>query len=153
MYNDRLTWEVLEHHHRDPSTDWYWALGIITITFAGLCILLGNILLAIFVILGAVVGAMNIGRVPKLIRIELTPRGVMVENTLYPYLALESFWVEEHTHPAQIILQSKKHFMPYIIVPIGHMDPDDVRAYLLLHLKEVEHHESLAHKALEHFGF
>jgi hypothetical protein len=153
MFNDRLIWDTLEHHHGERSSDWYWALGIIAVAVAVLCIIFGNILLAIFILLGAFTGAINIAREPKLITVELNPKGIIVENTLYTYQSLASFWVEENTHPAEIILQSKKHLMPFIVIPIGHIDPDDVRAYLLLHLKEVEHHESLPHKVLEYFGF
>jgi hypothetical protein len=153
MYNDRLTWDTLEHHHGERSPDWYWALGIIAVSLAVLCILLGNILLAIFILLGAFTGAINIARTPKLITIELTPRGVLVDNTLYTYHSLESFWIDETVEPHQIILQSKKHFMPYIIIPVSHTHPDDIRAYLLLHLKEVEHHESILHRLFEYFGF
>jgi hypothetical protein len=81
------------------------------------------------------------------------PRGVIVEDYLYDYHTLESFWIDENHKLPQIIFQSKKHFMPHIIVPLGDIHHEDVRAFLLMHLKEVEHHESIGHMILEYFGF
>jgi hypothetical protein len=153
MYKETLSWDVLEHNHGEKSADWYWSLGIIALTIALLCILFGNILLAIFVVLAAFTMGLHAHKEPKLITIELNSRGILVDSTLYAYSALESFWIEEHDNPPNIIIQSKKHLMPYVVLPINHLSPDDVRDYLLLHLKEVEHHESLGHKALEYLGF
>jgi hypothetical protein len=38
-------------------------------------------------------------------------------------------------------------------VPLGDAPAHEVREFLLEHMKEIEHHESLAHKLLEYFGF
>jgi hypothetical protein len=152
MHNETLRWDTLEHHHIEKPSDWYWSLGIISVTIAVVCIVIGNILFAIFVLAAALAMGLVVSHKPKLIHIELSTRGIRVEDTLYTYQSLESFWVEEHRDPPNIILQSKKYLMPYIVIPIGHISPDDVREYLLLHLKEVEHHESIGHKLLEHLG-
>jgi hypothetical protein len=154
MFNDTLTWDTLEHHHGEKSSDWYWIIGVIALSLAVLCIIFGNVLLGIFILLGAITAGIHAAHPPKLIHVELNPRGILVEKTLYRYDHLDSFWIEEHKDPHNIILQSKKFLMPYIIVPINpHIHIDDVRAYLLLHLKEVEHHESLAHEFMEYLGF
>jgi hypothetical protein len=128
--------------------------GVIALSLAVLCIVLGNVLLGIFILVGAITACIHLAHEAKIIHIELNPRGIQIEDTLYTYTSLDSFWIEDHKYPHNIIVQSKKFLMPYIIVPINpHIDADDVRAYILLHLKEVEHHESLAHELLEYIGF
>ncbi len=154
MNREVLTWDAPEYYHVDKSADWYWAVGIITVAIVLICIFFSNILFALFVLLAAFVGAYYAGRHPTLLHVELKPRGIVVDNTLYHFHDLDSFWVDEEENPDKIILKSKKFLMPYIIVPINeHIDPHDVRSYLLAHMKEVEHHESIIHKVFEHFGF
>ncbi|MBX4198577.1 hypothetical protein KW782_04605 [Candidatus Parcubacteria bacterium] len=153
MYENSLSWDTLEHHHEPKSADWFWAVGAVGISIAVLCIIFGNILLAVFVLLAALTAGIHMAREPHMVHINLTTRGIQIEDTLYTYESLQSFWIEDHIHPATIIVQSKKHFMPFIVIPISHISPDEVREYLLFHLKEVEHHESLGHKVLEYFGF
>lgn len=153
MPHDVITWDAPEYHHFDKSADWYWSLGIIAVSIAVLCILFNSILFAIFILLAAFVGALYAGRTPELIHVELRPRGILVHDKVYPYVTLDSFWVDEEAHPDKIIIKSKKMLMPYIVIPISHIHPEDIRMFLKMHLPEVEHHESLAHKALEYLGF
>jgi hypothetical protein len=154
MNRDTLTWDAPEYYHVDKSSDWYWAVGIITVTVVILCFVFGNVLFALFVLLAAFVGTYYAGREPRLVHVEIKPRGIQVDDTLYRYDLLDSFWVDVDENPDKIILKSKKMFMPFIAVPINeHIDPHEVRSALLRHMKEVEHHESAAHKLFEHFGF
>ncbi|MBA3550747.1 hypothetical protein H0W32_00885 [Patescibacteria group bacterium] len=153
MPHDVITWDAPEYHHFEKSTDWYWSLGIITICITIICLLFNNILFAIFILLSGFVTALYGGRSPELIHIELRPRGLVVKDKFYPYTTLDSFWVDEEDHPQKVIFKSKKLLMPYIVVPVSHIHPEDIRMYLRMYLKEVEHHESLGHKVLEYFGF
>ena len=151
--HDGLSWEALEHHHEEKNADWFWSLGIITVSVAILCIILGNLLLAIFILIAAFTSAAHARRLPKLQYYELNFKGIIINNNLYRYSTLDSFWIEEEHHEPHIILKSKKLFVPFIIVPIQEYHHDDIRDFLLMHLKEVEHHESLWHRVLEYFGF
>ncbi len=153
MNHDVVTWDAPEYHHFEKSSDWYWSLGIIAVSIAILCVIFGNILFAIFVLLAAFTSGVYADRHPELAHIELRPRGIVYNDKMYMYTLLDSFWVEEHEHPQKIILKSKHLLMPYILIPISHIHPEEVRMYLKMHLKEVEHHESLGHKLLEYFGF
>jgi hypothetical protein len=47
---------------------------------------------------------------------EINDRGIIIDNVLYPFLSLESFWIHAEERPAKIILKSLKTFSPYIIV-------------------------------------
>jgi len=148
-----ITWSAQEYEYKEKTTDWYIALGIIAISIATASFLLGNILFAILILLGTFTLAMYSMREPGIMEIELSKRGILVNDSIYPYNTLESFWVEEYDKEPKIIIQSEKALMPYIIIPLGDADPDEVREFLFEYIDEEEHHEPLSHKLMEYLGF
>ena len=50
-------------------------------------------------------------------------------------------------------LKSRKLLMPYIIMYIDEVDPEEVRGLLLTYIAETEHTEPLLKKVLERLGF
>jgi hypothetical protein len=152
MEQEVIAWDAPEYHYIEKSSDWFWMLGIISISIAVLCILFGNTLFGIFISVGAISAGLYAAREPALAHYELQPKGILSGTVFYPYSTLDSFWIDEHHPLPRIILKSKKMLMPHIIVPFNHIHPDDIKDYLLDHLKEEEHKTSLAHRWLEHIG-
>ncbi len=148
-----IAWDAPEHVHIEKNSDWYWAVGIITITTAALAIIFNNIIFGIFIIVGAFSLIVHGTKKPRIFHYEINDRGIVSEKTLYPFLTLESFWIDAHERPAKILVKSHKTFMPYITIPIDEVDPEDVRDILLNYISETEHHEPLSQKVLERFGF
>ncbi len=148
-----IAWSTQEYEYKEKKTDWYIALVIIAISISLASFLLGNILFAILIIIGTFTLAMYSIREPGTIDVELNKRGIIVNDIIYPYNTLESFWVEEYDREPKIIIQSEKALMPYIIIPLGNIDPDKVREFLFEYIEEKEHHESLLHKLVESLGF
>jgi hypothetical protein len=149
-----IEWDAHEYEHKERSQDWFWAVGIVTVSLALVSIILGNIIFGILIIISAFSLALFINRPPQTIRGEIDERGITKGNVKYPYDTLRSFWVdEEHPHK-KIILRSKKMLMPLIIVPIGNdTDPERLREAILPHLTEEFHSLPLAEKLLEYLGF
>ena len=90
---------------------------------------------------------------PKIISYEINDRGVVSNNVLYPFLTLESFWIPHDEAQPKLILKSRKLMMPYIIIQIDEVDPEDVREVLLTYIAETEHQESIFVHLLERLGF
>lgn len=153
MEHTLIAWEAPEHHHTEKNSDWYWILGIVAVAGAVLAILFNNILFAFFILIGAFTAALHAERSPKIVRMGISQRGVIVEDKLYPFSSLESFWIEDHEHHPEIIIKSAHFFMPFIILPIKDSDPDHIHSIMAQFLPEVEHHETALHKLMEHFGF
>ncbi len=154
MKQDRkITWDTLEYEQKDKGADWYFALGIIAVSASVASFLLGNILFSILILIGALTLAMYGARKPATLNIEIDDRGILISNTLYPFNTLKSFWIEENTTPPKIIIQSEKTFMPYLILSLEDTDTDNVRIFLLEHLKEEELTEPLSQKVMEYLGF
>ena len=148
-----ISWDAPEHIHTEKNNDWYWAVGIITITAVALTIIFKDIIFGVFLIVAAFALIVHASKKPKIVHCEINDRGIIIDNTLYPFLNLESFWIDAHQRPAKVIIKSYKTFMPYITIHIEEVDPEQVRDILLNYIAETEHTEPLSQKILERFGF
>ena len=150
-----IQWQSHEYEYVEKDADWYWAVGIITVAGAVVSFIVGNILFGIVIILGGFSLALHAAKKPDIQNFEINQRGIMIDNTLYPYVALESFWVDDLTSPhPKIILRSVKALMPYIIIPYPpEEDPEEIRTYLGYYLPQEEMYEPISHKLAEYLGF
>lgn len=146
-----VRWSAYEHVER--RADWYWALAIMAGSFALIAVLFHDALFAVVVAVAAIAIALLAQHPPQLTNFELSERGIRVGPRLYRYDDIISFWVEDETGERPILLVDTTALMaPNLIIPIEHVDPDLVRAYLLEHADEVVMREPFAHRILEFFG-
>ncbi|VAW13457.1 hypothetical protein MNBD_BACTEROID05-318 [hydrothermal vent metagenome] len=150
---EKIAWSVQEYEHKEKSTGWYIALGIIAISITIASFLLGNTLFSVLILVGTFTLAMYSMKKPEIMEIELRKQGILISGRIYQYNTLESFWVEEYDKEPKIIIQSEKTLMPYIIIPLGDADPDKVREFLFEYIEEEEHHEPWSYKLMEYLGF
>jgi hypothetical protein len=151
---ETISWEATEHHHVEKGSDWYWALGIIALVGATIAVIFGNILFAIVIVLGAIVMTIVSRREPSFIPFAITPRGVRVDDRLYPYATIESFCVDEDGPLGpQLILKSNAAFRPLIVIPLPPEAVGEIDDILAERLPEEHLEESLAHHLLEFLGF
>ncbi len=151
-----ITWQALEYHHEPKGTDWFWAVGIVAVCIAITSIIYGNILFAILIMIATAALFMYAVRLPELIEFELNNKGVVIEEKMYPYATLQSFWVEDfdNRHPhMKLLIKSQKLTMPLIVIPISGVHPEDIREFLLNYLVEEEQFEPLSQKVMEYLGF
>lgn len=148
-----ISWEAPEHYYVEKGADWYWAVGIITLAIAAVTFMFGNIITGIFVVVASVALVVHASRPPRIVSFGITDRGVMAGDVLYPFLSLESFWIPHDEFPAKLIIKSRKTFMPYIIIYLDDIDPEQVRKIMLTYIAETEHHEPVFKHILERLGF
>jgi len=148
-----ISWNAPEHIHVEKTSDWYWAVGIITLALAAVVFIFGNVVTGILVLVAAVALVLHASRPPRILYHEVNDRGIIVHETLYPFLSLHSFWIPHDEFPAKIIIKSRKLFMPYIVLYIDEIDPEHVREVMLRYIAETEHHEPFLKHVLERLGF
>jgi hypothetical protein len=154
MAHTPFEWEAQEYVYTEKSSDWFWAVGIITVAAVVTCVIFNNILFGIVILLGSIALTMHSTKEPPVHQYRLSERGLHIDDTYYTYTNLESYWIEEDFYPVKILFKSKKFFMPYIIVPLDDdLDFNSIRQQLARHLKTEEHHESIFHKIFEYLGF
>lgn len=156
MARTQFVWEAHEYIFQEKSSDWYWAVGIISASAAVISIIFGNILFALLIALAGFALALFAAKEPAFVRFELNKTGVIVGKILYPYGTLESFWVEDNQHhefQSKLFIKSQKMAMPLIVIPLENVDPGEIRDFLLDHLLEEHNHEGVGQKLLEYLGF
>lgn len=149
-----VQWEALEYEHAPKSNNWFWSVGVVAVGLIFAAILLNNILFAIFVTLAAFTIILYASRKPRKIIFTLTSRGLKIENRLFPYENLRSFWI--HYDPPLkkiLIIEPKKLLMPTISIPLADADPNIVREHLLKFLKEERREESAVQTLMRLFRF
>jgi|SRR3989344_4657008 len=138
-----LTWKAPEYIYYEKSTDWYWALGIVTIGLLAVAVIMSNFLFAVLVLLGGFTLAMFGARKPRVANFSISVEGIRVDNTLYPYESLKSFWIFYDPPFKELSIESQKLILPHIKIPLDTMNPVEIRAYLLQFLPEKKQEESL----------
>lgn len=151
---ENITWTAHEHSHTDKGSDWFWALGIIAVSAAVVAVLFKNFLFALLIIIGAFTMALLSSRKPQELTFSLTPRGIVIGDSLYPYQMLVGFWIRnrEGAHPI-LIVDARRFMTPHLVIDLNGVDAEQVHAYLLEHLPEEELEEPLSQRLLEMFGF
>lgn len=152
---DKLSWNTIEYLHQEKTSDWYWIVGIVTISVAVISVIMNNIIFAILIIVSSFTLALFASRKPEEVEVDIDDMGIKVGKIMYPYRHLDSFWVETRENNDRILLKSQKTFMPLIIIFIeeDQIRPGDVRAMLLKHLPEEELSEPFLEKLLVYIGF
>jgi len=149
-----ISWEEYEYEFTEKSVDWFWALGIVSISVAITSVVLNNILFAVLIIIGAITLSIHAVKKPEIVHYEVNQKGVVIDNKLYLYNSLDSFWINNTTEMPRLLITSKKIFMPHISIPISpEVDTEDLRDYLLDRVDEEEQNESLATHLMRYLGF
>ncbi|MBI2609827.1 hypothetical protein HYW53_01465 [Candidatus Giovannonibacteria bacterium] len=147
-------WEAPEFEYHEKRSDWYWAVGIVTIAFFAVAIILQNFLFAILILLAGLSFSMYGAKRPRVISFAITSRGLKIGKVLYPFDNLKSFWLNyDPPHVKELYIISKKVFMPQISIPLGNANPNQIREHLLKFLEEKEIHEPLSETIARFFRF
>ena len=149
----RIEWDAHEYEHKERSSDWFWAVGIISVSIAIASVIFGNIIFGILVLVSVFSLALFINRPPENIHVVVTEQGITRGKIHYPYATLDSYWLDtDHPHP-KILLRSEKIFMPIIVVPLGNADVFKLDETLSQFLPERYHSLPFVEKILEYLGF
>lgn len=148
-----LRWSAYEHEHVPRGSDWFWALGIVAVSVALVAILFHDVLFAVLILIAAFILAMLANVPPDIVEFEISDRGIRVDDTMHRFEEIISFWVEDHEVERPLLFVDTIKFMaPNLVIPIEHIDPRQVRAFLRERVEEVPMKEPFAHKILEFFG-
>lgn len=150
---DRLSWETVEYLHTDKTVDWYWIVGIISVSFAIIAVILNNVIFAVLIIVGSFTLSLFASKKPEIVSVHIDNLGITFGKVHYTYSNLESFWVETRDNLPRVLIKTKRTFMPYVVIMIEDENPNEIKHILSGHLREEEHSEPLLEKILIYFGF
>ena len=150
-----FSWDTVEYEHREKSTDWYWALGILTVVGSAIAFLTKNLLFGFLILMGGFLVGIFASKRPDPLSIEISTHGIMVNGKLFYFKDIAGFWMYRNMFGVRkLILKTKRNFAPIISIPI----PDDIKAvdlrtFLLEFMPETELQESFTDLLLEKIGF
>lgn len=148
-----LRWSAYEHDHIERGAEWYWALGIIALSIAITSLLFQDFFFAILIVIAAITLALLARTQPDISEFELSDAGIRIDDALHRFDEILAFWVEtEASGRPMLFIDTTKFLSPNLIIPIEHIDPALVRAFLVERVEERRMKESLSHKVLEFFG-
>lgn len=140
----KFEWSAPEYEFRKKGPDWFWAVGVITLTAATSSFFLQNFIFAGLVIIMGFSLALYGAKKPDMVNFKIDATGIKIGSRVFDYQNLKSFWIEYDPPIAkELLVESKKTFVPHIKIQLGDQDPVKIRAYLLQFLKEEKIEESL----------
>ena len=150
----KIEWDAHEYEHKERSPDWFWAVGILSVSVAIAAVIFGNIIFGILVLISVFALSLFANRPPNTLHVIVDEKGITRGKIRYSYSTLQSFWIDmEHPHK-KIILRSEKLFMPLIIVPLGdNINIERLHENLLRFMSEEFHNLPLVERMLEYLGF
>lgn len=159
MKDFSISWQAPVHEHREHSTDWYWVVGIITVALAASFIIVGNILLALIILIGIGTLLLHMKHPPHRENFEISRKGIRAGNKLYVWNSLEAFWIleehkteNEHIQP-KLLLISERPFMPQIVIPLDDAPLEEIHEALSGRLQEVPQAEPFPSRIMRKLGF
>lgn len=149
-----VTWEAPEHHHVEKGNDWFWALGILGVAAVVAAIMFGNTLFGVLLAVATITLGIAASQAPAIVQFAVTARGIRIGDQLFPYSTLESFYIDEdHPLGPELLVKSKRTFMPLIVMPIPEEYIEEIESILETRLPEEYLEEPFFNKLLEFFGF
>ena len=101
-------------------------------------------LTAIFLILSSLVLILYVNKKPALSKIVVSHAGVTIDDHVYYYKEIKSFWLDYNPNGSkELSLEAKKWYMPYIKVSIENQNPVEIRSLMINFVAEKEHEKSL----------
>ena len=150
-----LVWKAPQYEHRKKTSDWYWVLGILTLAGITLSLLAKNFLLAFLIAISVVFIIFYADKESPITTITITKKGIGMNNLLYPYSSIQSFWVYKTTTGLyRLLLHVDRGYLPYFTVPIAsEVSLENLRTLLREHIEEKEHPEPTLDQIMHHIGF
>lgn len=139
-----FSWRAPEFEKYEKGRDWFLFFGIVILVLVVVSLLAKAILPAItFIMLGALTFVFS-KKSPRDIKFAVRKDGVLIDNKLYEWSGLASFWIFYKPGEIRVLsLRSKKPLMPYIHLSLGSENPAQIRRVIMRYLPEEEQEESV----------
>ena len=142
--SSHIEWQAPEFTYYPKDKSWFAFSAFIALGLTIWAILTHNFLFVLLIILGYFSIIVYALKKPRLLRIALTPKGIKIGKMIYSFENLKSFCIF-YRPPLikELSLRSKKTFLPYIKIPLGEANINEVRKFLSKYLPEKKHRRSL----------
>jgi len=150
-----VEWTIPEYEQREKSPDWYWGIGIIGVAGVVLSAVFGNFLLAVLIFISGLLLIVFSTKHPEMVAVEISEQGIAVQNKLFPYHNVKSFWILDRGEGiSKIVLNIDRMVNPILSLPVHPEIPlEDLRNVMLEFVIEEEMDEPVGDKISDALGF
>lgn len=149
-----LSWDTLEFELDMSKSVSLAVLGIGLILSGIITFFAWNYLFGFFLVVAGGLTLSHAFRVPRTVHCAVTSMGVRMGDRVYEFESLKSFWVDySPPHARELMIVSKRALMPHLKIPLGDVDPLELREILLRFLQEEQHETSLTDVISKRIGF
>ncbi len=140
---NKIEWTALEYNHKEHPTDWYWAVGLITLAVGIAAVWMKNYLFAVFVIIsGATLALFSLRHPPKII-FSIETEGLFMGKYKYLWGKIKGFDIKKRDGQYKLLIEIDKYFLPVYTIPIPNEIVEETKTTLLkivprINLKESE---------------
>lgn len=141
---DKVNWQIEDRPMAHISSQWLWALAIVSFAIIVFSILLKNYLLIVIVFLSAFIIYARKFKKPESHHFRLTGEGLYIDGKFYSYEDFESYWIfrDQLESEKELALRYKRRVMPLLLVPFHSNDDSNIEKILNDHLPQNEEEES-----------
>jgi predicted membrane metal-binding protein len=138
-----LSWTTPEFAYHKKGLAWFIVLALIAIVFFIIALIMQNYIFALLVLLASFLIYIQALKKPPKIKVAIAEEGITVQETLFPYKELSSFWLFEEMEIRTLSLESKKLLRPRISIPLAQQNPNEIRQILIGFIPERKQEETL----------
>jgi len=146
----QISWSAPEFAHYEKNRGWFLGLFLITAILLAIAVLMKNFLFAFLIIVSVFLIYTQAKKRPRLIEFIISEKGVTIDEKLYPYNELHSFWIFEEPEAQILSLISKKIIHPRLPIPLGDKTSEEIKEVLSIFIplkkQEEAFSETLARK-------
>jgi len=132
-----FAWTAPEFASYSKSSSWFLLIVVVGIALIGIFVWQKNWTAVGVVAAAALALIIQAKTKPKMLKCSLYRSGAVIDERVYPFEALKSFWIVYGEHPYIRIAQAKR-LSSNVNLPIAEEDPEQVRLFLAKFLPEEE---------------
>ena len=149
-----ICWAAPEFEKREKSPAWFLIIGVFALVIFAVALLMKNFIFAILILLAVFAVFIYAIKEPRLAHFKIDSSGIAIDEKLYSYAELDSFWIfYEPGAPKELSIKCKKWLTPLIKISIKDRDPIAIRQALSQFIPEEKQEESLADIIARSIGF
>lgn len=149
-----ISWETEEFPYHQKDLQWFLIGGVLALGIFVSLLILKNMFGAATMLLFVLIMYLYATKKPEMLSVVVDGRGVTINNKRILYSDITSFWVLYEPPVKDLILIQKARFTPKTIIPLGQINPLELRALLLANaIIEKEEEETLTDILARRFGF
>lgn len=146
-------WSAYEFEKRSPDIKKLLILGGVALLLIIFGIVSKSYFFSVLVVLSCTVFLMYVRKSPNLISFAITREGIWAGRKLHPFSEIKSFYIFENVEPRELSLETSKIMSPFVRMPLGHANPEDIREIMTGFVAEIEHKDLILDQIARIIGF